>query len=389
MTLRPFETQGRPSQDERKKILFFITLFILIGKTNTTLCETLGKNMKHKNIYFVILAGGNGTRLWPLSRINKPKQFLEVGENRTLLEQAIHRVSVIVPKENIWISTTAKHAPNIKKHVGDKIGNIVVEPGMRNTGPAILLACLEVHKKDPNAVVMFLPSDPFISDTDTFVNYVKDGILFSQNNKGITLFGIQPTYPATGYGYIEFDNTKKQDAPYKVLRFHEKPKLEVAREYISKNNMVWNICMFCGKTQVFLKEFEKHAPEIFDGVTKFFNNQGDYNNVKSDSIDYAVMEKSDNIFVIPADFPWCDVGNIEVFLTIQKQHSQLRDNNIVTVDSNNNLVNVKDKLVALIGVNNLCIVETNDTLLITKRDQAEKVRQIVAQLKNSENSKYL
>jgi len=372
----------------KAKTLFFITFLILIGKINTIFCKTLGKPMKHKNVYFVILAGGNGTRLWPLSRINKPKQFLEVGENRTLLEQAIHRVSMLVPKENIWISTTQKHAANIEKHFGDKIGNIVVEPGMRNTGPAILLACLEVHKKDPNAVVMFLPSDPFISDADMFINYVKDGALFSQSSGGITIFGIQPTYPATGYGYIEFDNINKQNAPYKVLRFHEQPKLEVAREYIAKDNMVWNICMFCGKTQVFLKEFEKHAPEIFDGVTKYFNNQGDYNDVKSDSIDYAVMEKSDNVFVIPADFPWCDVGNIEVFLTIQKEHMQL-DNNIVTVNSSNNLVSVKDKLVALVGVNNLCIVETNDTLLITKRDQAEKVRQIVAQLKNTENSKYL
>lgn len=372
-----------------KKKILFLSLLILIGKINTIFCEAPKKNMKHKNVYFVILAGGNGTRLWPLSRADKPKQFLEVGEDKTLLEQAITRVSSIVPKENIWISTTAKHATNIQKHVGDRIGNIVVEPGMRNTGPAILLSCLQIHKKNPNAVVMFLPSDPFISDTEKFVNYVKDGILFAASNGGITLFGIQPTYPATGYGYIEFDNVNKHEAPYKVLRFHEKPKLETAKEYIAKDNMVWNICMFCGKTQVFLEEFKIHAPEIFNGVIKFFNNQGDYNDVKSDSIDYAIMEKSDNIFVIPADFPWCDVGNIEVFLKLQKQHAQLNDNNIVKVNSNNNLVSVKDKLVALVGINDLCIVETNDILLITKRDQAEKVRQVVAQLKNTENDKYL
>jgi len=372
----------------KNKILFLINLLILIGRVNNIFCEAPKKSMKHKNVYFVILAGGNGTRLWPLSRADKPKQFLEAGEKKTLLEQAINRVSSVVPKENIWISTTENHAANIKKYVGDKIGNIVIEPGMRNTGPAILLACLQIHQKDPNAVVMFLPSDPFISDSEKFVNYVKNAISFAKNSNGITLFGIQPTYPATGYGYIEFDNINKQNAPYKVLRFHEKPDLKTAQEYIKRDNMVWNICMFCGKTQIFLEEFKTHAPEIFDGVTKYYNNQGDYNDVKSDSIDYAVMEKSDNIFVIPADFPWCDVGNIEIFLTIQKQHMQL-DTNIVKVNSNNNLINVKDKLVALVGIDDLCIVETNDILLITKRDKAEKVKEIVIQLKNTGNKRYV
>ncbi|MFC1841599.1 mannose-1-phosphate guanylyltransferase [Candidatus Dependentiae bacterium] len=377
----------------KKKIFFSLCFFLCILKSNNSkarFCEApmKYKNVKYKNAYFIILAGGSGTRLWPLSRQEKPKQFLEVGEEKTLIDQAIERVSAIAPKENIWISTTKNHEENIKRYVGDKIGHIVVEPGLRNTAPAILLACLELHKKDPDAVVMFLPSDPFIEDKDKFVAYVKSAIEFSMENNHITLFGITPTYPATGYGYIEFDNVNKKDAPYQVLKFHEKPKLEVAKAYVAQDNMVWNICMFCGKVKVFLEEFAKEAPEIFDGVTKYVNGHGDYNDVKSDSIDYAVMEKSKNIFVIPADFPWCDVGNIEVFLTIQKQNMQL-DENVVSVDSKNNMVSVKDKLVALVGVDNLCIVETNDTLLITKRNQAEKVRQIVQQLKKSKNQTYL
>ena len=344
--------------------------------------------MNYKNVYFVILAGGSGTRLWPLSRQEKPKQFLEVGENKTLIEQAIERVSSMVPKENIWISTTEKHVDNINAYVGNKIGHIVVEPGLRNTAPAILLACMELYKKNPEALVIFLPSDPFIPDTQTFVKHVKSAITFITDNRNITLFGIKPTYPATGYGYIEFDNTNKKDAPYPVLKFHEKPKLNVAKEYIAKDNMAWNICMFCGQVEAFLNEFKTYAPDIFDGVKKYIDGCGDYNDVKSDSIDYAIMEKSKNIFVIPSDFSWCDVGNIEVFLTIQKQNMQL-DNNVVSVDSENNLVDVKDKLVALVGIDDLCIVEANGILLITKRDQAEKVRQVVQQIKNSKNSKFL
>ena len=344
--------------------------------------------MNYKNVYFVILAGGSGTRLWPLSRQEKPKQFLEVGTNKTLIEQAIERVNSLVPKENIWISTTEKHVANINTYVGDMIGHIVVEPGLRNTAPAILLACMELHKINPKATVIFLPSDPFIPDTQMFIQYIKNAITFTKEHNNITLFGIKPTYPATGYGYIEFDNKNKKNAPYRVLKFHEKPQLEVAKQYTTKNNMVWNICMFCGKTAVFLEEFSRHAPETFDGVKKYINGQGNYNDVKSDSIDYAIMEKSNNIFVIPADFPWCDVGNIEVFLTIQKQHMQLR-NNVVSVDSTNNLVDVKNTLVALVGIEDLCIVQANGILLITKRDKAEKVKQVVQQIKDSKNSHYL
>ncbi|MFC1842056.1 mannose-1-phosphate guanylyltransferase [Candidatus Dependentiae bacterium] len=395
----------------KKKILSlfqisFLGLFLLVthkvhlfGECMQNSMGNIRKNesVKYKNVYFVILAGGSGTRLWPLSRQNKPKQFLAVGKSKTLLDQAIDRICNLVPKENIWISTTERHKKNIVRYVGDRIGNIVVEPGMRNTAPAILLACLEIQKVNPEACVIFLPSDPFIEDQEKFVQYMHQAIQFMENNNKITLFGIKPTYPATGYGYIEFDtangygdnNNNNKSAPYPVLQFHEKPKLSVAKEYIKKDNMVWNICTFCGKCHVFVKEFEKYAPDILQGVRDYVNGVGDYNEVRKDSIDYAIMEKSKNTCVIPADFPWCDVGNIEVFLTIQKQHMQLKENT-VSVDSKNNLVNVKDKLVALVGVDNLCVVEADGILLVTRRDKAEQVKQIVQKLKeDSNNSEYL
>jgi len=375
----------------KKNILYSLFLLLLINSTMTATTATANKkggNMQNSNIYFVILAGGSGTRLWPLSRADKPKQFLAVGSNKTLIDQAIDRICDIAPQENIWISTTAKHVENINTYVGHRIGNIVVEPGMRNTAPAILLACLEIQKVNPNASIIFLPSDPFIPNKEKFVSYVQQAIEFIEQNNKITLFGIQPTYPATGYGYIEFDNTKSKSAPYPVLKFHEKPKLELAQKYVKKDNMAWNMGMFCAKVDVFVQEFKTHAPEIFQGVTDCVHGNGDYNTVKADSIDYAVMEKSSNTYVIPADFPWCDVGNIEVFLTIEQQNGQLK-NNTLSVDSQNNLVKVKDKLVALVCVDNLCVVETDDILLITQRDKAEQVKQIVQQLKDSNNTEYL
>ena len=370
-----------------KRIIGSILIcFMLASNINTI--HPKEASIDYKNVYFIILAGGSGTRLWPLSRNDKPKQFLKVGNQKTLIQQTIDRICTLVPKENIWISTTKKHAENINTHIGDRIGKIIIEPGLRNTGPAILLSCMELFKHNPEAAVIFLPADHFIPDTETFQYDLRQAIDFILKNNHITLLGLKPTYPATGYGYIEFDKSSKNRAPYRVKKFHEKPSLGVAKNYITKNTMLWNGGMFCGKVEVFIEEFKKEAPEIFEGVSKYFNGQGDYNTVKSDSIDYAIMEKSSNIFVLPVDFPWCDVGNIEVFLTIQKDNMQL-DNNIVSVDAKNNLVSVKDKLVALIGVTDLCIVETDDIILVTKRNQAEKVKGIVNTLKNTENQKYI
>jgi mannose-1-phosphate guanylyltransferase/mannose-6-phosphate isomerase len=342
------------------------------------------KTVKNKNVYCVILAGGSGTRLWPLSRAGKPKQFLAVGNEMTLLQQAVSRVSSSVPKENIWIGTTQQHEEAVRACVGDKIGNIVIEPGARNTAPAILLSCFHIYKCNPDAAIVFLPSDPFIPNTKRFVSFLNRAIDYMLKNERISLLGLKPRYPATGYGYIEYDDTMsgQTDVPFVVKKFHEKPVFEVAQRYCQQGNMLWNISMFCAQARVFLDEFQKHAPDIFEGVKDFVHSTGTYEDIRSESIDYALMEKSSKVSVFPVDFEWCDVGNIEVFLSLQKQYG-LEKNDVLTVDSNNNLVHVDDRLVALVGVDNLCIVQTDDVLLITKRDESEKVKQIVQKLKRS------
>lgn len=366
-------------------IFLSIFLFNLVAQESDTI-------HKHNNIYCVILAGGSGERLWPLSRQKKPKQLLTLASEKTLLEQAIDRISPLVPQENIWISTIERHVETIKDHVGDRVGNILIEPASRNTGPSILLSCLKLYEYDPDAIVVFVPADSFIpaSDNQKFVDYLVDAFDFVIHHDHITLFGVKPTYPATGYGYIEFDvsEVRRSHIPHKVIKFREKPSPEVAQQYVESGKMLWNTCMFCGKVSVFIDEFKKEAADIFFGVTGYLNNLSTYEKVKAESIDYAVMEKSNHISVLPVDFTWYDVGNIAVFLSLKEQYSTIK-NKLVVADAHNNLVDVPDKLVALVGIHDICIVETDDALLITKRDQAEQVRAIMKQLKQGMYSQYL
>lgn len=338
------------------------------------------------DVYYVLLAGGNGDRLWPLSSDVTPKQLLPLGPDGTLLAQAIDRVSVMTHKKQIWVSTTAKHADRVQASVGDKVGNILVEPGSRNTGPAILLCCMKIHDLNPNAVIVFLPADAFIPKGEwvKFRELLVHGVDHANNHDDIVLLGLQPTHPATGYGYIEFDEDEAQrkQAPYSVTHFREKPSHDVAQQYLEEGNKLWNIGIFTGQAKTFIREYKKAAPEMHKAVKRYLNGKGSYNDVPKDSIDYAVMEHSKKVSVLPVDFLWCDVGNIEVFLTLKQQYSTL-DSNIISIDAQNNLVDVPGKTVALVGVHDLCIVEVDGALLITKRDAAEKVRSIVDLLRQS------
>jgi len=368
-----------------KKNSVLLSLLVVVSILN-------GNDMHKKNVYCVILAGGDGQRLWPLSRQQWPKQLLTLGSDQTLLEQAIGRAMPLTRKEAMWVSTTQKHEENIRACVGDKVGNIVVEPGSRNTGPSILLSCMQIHAQDPEAIIIFLPADPFIPmrDWPKFRAFLEHAVDHAYKTEDIVLLGVEPTYPATGYGYIEFDQQQAMhhEAPYKVTRFREKPSLEVAQQYIESGNKLWNISVFCAKASTFVHEFATVAPEMHAGVKAYMAGKMAYDDILADSIDYAVMERSKNISVLPVDFNWCDVGNIEVFLSL-KQHYNTLDANFISVDSHNNLVDVPGKLVALVGVEDLCIVEVDDALLVTKRSSAEKVRGIVKLLKQGRYQRHL
>ncbi len=365
-----------------------ISLFFLMI---SSMFQLYGRSMITDNVYIVIMAGGNGTRLWPLSREANPKQCLALPDE-TLLEQAVGRAALLVDRDHILISTTKQHERKISELVGNKVDSIIVEPGSRNTGPAILLACMEIHAKDPNAIIVFVPSDPFIPTRDwpKFTSFLEHAIDHAHKHDDIVLLGVEPIYPATGYGYIEYDlqQAAQQDAPYKVTRFREKPSQEVAQQYLEQGNKLWNISIFCAQASTFVREFQQEAPEMFAGVKNYIEKKDTYEHVIADSIDYALIERSKHVSVMPVDFSWCDVGNIEVFLSLKQQYNTL-DANFIGVDSRNNLVDVPGKLVALVGVDDLCVVEVDDALLITKRDKAENVRGIVRLLKQGRYKQHL
>lgn len=349
-----------------------------------------GVIMGTSNVYCVIMAGGDGTRLWPLSRQSKPKQLLAVGSDATLLEQSISRISSLIPKDHILISTTAQHEKNITEHIGDKVGQIITEPGSRNTGPAILLCAMQIYTTDPDAVIIFLPADAFIPQRDwkKFRDFLEHAVHYAAQSDEIVLFGVEPTYAATAYGYIEYDIQTGNMVPYKVKHFREKPSQEVAERYLEHGRHLWNIGIFCAKASVFVHEFKEHAAIMFEDVQAYVKGQRTYQTVLADSIDYAVMERSDKVSVLPVDFNWCDVGNIEVFLLLKQQYNTL-DANFIAYEAHNNLVDVPGKLVALVGVDDLCIVEVDDALLITKRTSTENVRGIIKLLKQGRYMKHL
>lgn len=327
-------------------------------------------------IFVVILAGGNGERLWPLSTQDCPKQLLRFDKGACLLEKTVERVSSLVDNEHCIILTTQKQQPAIEQIVGSK-ATIMAEPSGRNTAPALLLATLTIAKKDPNAIILFLPADHHIPDTEIFVKTLQEIVHTANTYQKICLLGLKPTYPATGYGYIEYDPTHH---PHRITKFHEKPALPQAQHYTTRQNMLWNVGIFGGSVATFIQEFTQHAPQLVAQMQCYQEGKCSYDELESISFDYAIMEKSSQALVLPAHFTWSDVGNLVTFLTLQHDNYLTPQNKIYTVDARNNLVAVPHKIVGLIGVDDLCIVQTNEALLIAHQNSIENVKKIVAQL---------
>jgi mannose-1-phosphate guanylyltransferase len=338
------------------------------------------------------MAGGDGHRMWPLSRQSRPKQLLTLGTDQTLVEQALERALLLAPKSNIWVGTTAQHAQALKSNIGNRVGRFIIEPGLRNTAPAILLNCLELQDHDPEAMAIFFPADAFIPQRDSkkFAAFIEFAVDYAFEHDEIVLLGVEPTYPATGYGYIEYDKqtARRATAPYPVTRFREKPSYEVAQQFLEDGNKLWNVSIFCAKVSTFIREFAAAAPAIYNAVCAYRRGEIPYDAIPADSIDYAVIERSEHIAVLPVDFSWCDVGNLEVYLSLKQNYNTL-DANYIAIASQNNLIDVPGKLVALVGVDNLCVVEVDDALLIVNRSATEDVRGIVKLLKQRKNTHYL
>ena len=341
-------------------------------------------------VYSGILAGGSGERLWPLSTHESPKQFIPFIDKKSLLALTVERLDACKKSnDEIFVITGSSFVSKVKQHADSKIDFVIEEPVGRNTAPAILLSCLQVYQKDQDSIVSFFPADHFIPERDKFCRVIQQAVAYVKDNDVIATLGFVPTYPGTGYGYIQAGMAEeKKSFFYPAKKFHEKPNLKKAQQYLAQENMFWNAGMFLAKTSVLLKAFELHAPILWSAMQDYISGGCSYNSLEKESVDYAIMEKSKNIVVFTADFEWYDVGNINVFLKIKSRYEE-KASNVINVDASNNLAYTDKKVVACIGIENLCIVETDDVLLITSCKSAEKVKEVSVLVDQKSNEKSL
>ena len=349
----------------------------------------------------IILAGGSGTRLFPLSRKYFPKQFLNISDDKSLFQKTIERnLEVTGDIQNILVITNKDYKFHVINQIRDILGedintNILLEPIGRNTAPAIALAVKYLQDKlevDENEVVFVSPSDHIVFPTEKFVDYVKKAEDLAKNGFIVT-FGVNPTKPETGYGYIEADTSNKINNAYKVKQFHEKPDLETAQKYILSGNYYWNSGMFAFSIRTILDELKRFSPEIYELIDEKTYEEvlDNFENMPDISIDYAIMEKTDKAVVLPLELLWSDVGSWDSIYDVMNkdENKNVKTGKVIDIDTKNSLIIGDERLIATIGVNDLIIVETPDVVMIAKKGEGQKVKELVNRLKNDEELKHL
>lgn len=332
----------------------------------------------------IILCGGSGTRLWPISRTLMPKQFVKLFSNKSLFQLTVERNSKVC-KSQFIVSNAEQYflALDQLEELNKSNNSYLLEPIGRNTAPAIALACMNLAYDE---IVLVTPSDHLVKNEKEYEKVLKKAKEFAIENKLVT-FGITPTFAETGFGYIESHNE------FDVKAFHEKPDFDTATSYLEAGNYYWNSGMFCFKAGVFLDELEKYSPEIYNKSQEAFNKASkdeiirikheDMIAIPEDSIDYAVMEKSEIVKVIPSNISWSDVGSFDaLFEELPKDKNyNTRNEKHISIDSKNNLVYGNDKVIATVDVEDLIIVDTGDALLVSKKGSSQKVKKVVEKLK--------
>ena len=360
----------------------------------------------------VVLAGGSGTRLFPLSRKKYPKQFLRIGDGKTLFQKTVERSLLVVNLEDLIIITNKDYQFHIKNQLLELFSclpslvsnhstnfqfNFILEPVGRNTAPAIALAAkfaLEKLEVQEDEVLFIFPSDHLVSPNEKFVEYIKKAGRIAKDGYIVT-FGVRPTKPETGYGYIESEDVSISDniSVYRVRQFHEKPDLETAKEYLRRGNYYWNSGMFAFTIKTIFEELGKHVPEIYEKIEgKTFDEVlENFNSMPDISIDYAVMEKTGKAVVLPLDITWSDVGSWDAFYEVMEkdENGNVRIGNVIDIDTKDSLILSNKRVVSTVGIENLMIVETADVLLIAKKGEGQRVREVVEKLKESKKFKHL
>lgn len=357
--------------------------------------------------YAVIMAGGGGTRLWPVSRKKHPKQTLPLIEEQTLFQATVQRLNGLLPPERILVVTIEEQAEMLKSQTPEiPEENFLLEPAPRGTASVVGLAAIALQKRDPDAVMAVLPSDHYIRNRDLFHLLLRIAVDVAEKDYLVTL-GITPTYPATGYGYIQRGEPLPERFPYPVyhaVRFKEKPDEEQALKMLRSNDHSWNSGMFIWQTKTILAEIRKQMPQLDEALTKIAASLGTnrerrvleetWHSLQTETVDYGIMENAEKVAVLPASgLEWSDVGSWDSLFDVLLPDE---DGNIVfsghhiPLDTRNSLVygNRDKRLIVTIGVEDLVIVDSGDVLLVCKRDDAQKVREVVHKLKKSERERY-
>lgn len=357
-------------------------------------------------IFAVVMAGGVGTRFWPRSRTKKPKQVLDILDHETMIQATFKRLKGLVNLSDIYVVTNDEQRDIINKQIPRlKEENFIIEPFGRNTAPCIGLAATKIQKSDADGLMLVLPADHLITNTKEFKKVIKKAATFAQNTGNLVTLGISPTYPSTGYGYIQRgEEIEKYDehTVYKVKTFAEKPNLETAMRFLESGGFYWNSGMFIWKVSTILEEIDDKLPELSEGLNiikphldkpSFSEVTTDvYKRIRGISIDYGVMQTSERVYVIPTNMGWNDVGSWEVVYDISDKDKNKNTGNfkdLHVVDGNENYIYAPDKLVALVGVRNLIIVDTGDALLVCRKNRSQDVKEIVEKLKKNGLDEYL
>ena len=351
------------------------------------------------------MAGGIGSRFWPMSRTNYPKQFLDIlNIGRTLIQSTYDRFAKFIPKENIYVVTFEDYADIVAEQLPElSKANILCEPSRKNTAPCIAYVSYKIHLLNANANLICAPSDHLITDDNAFIKICNEALKFTADIKGLLTLGIKPTHPNTGYGYIQYEPLAVGENIYKVKTFTEKPTVEIAKAFIASGDFLWNAGIFVWQVKNIIKAFEKLLPEIhevFDAELNNFNIDAEKEAIEriyplcvNISIDYGIMEKADNVYIMPSSFGWSDLGTwASAFQNLEKDYLEnaVVGDNVMIIDATNNLVHASNKkLILLQGLNDYVVVDTKDVLLICKKDKEQEIKEYVAEVKRNKGDKFL
>lgn len=359
----------------------------------------------NQHYYVAIMAGGIGSRFWPMSRANYPKQFLDIlNTGKTLIQSTYDRFAEFIPPQNIYIITSQEYMPIVAEQLPQlRKENILGEPSRKNTAPCIAYISFKLQQLDPEASLIVAPADHLIHDTEEFLRVCSEALNFVNGPKALVTLGIKPTYPNTGYGYIQFEQIAVSKDIYKVKTFTEKPNLELAKTFIASGEFLWNAGIFVWKVTTVITAFEKYLPEmyeVFAAEKERFNTPEEdaaikqiYPQCTNISIDFGIMEKANNVYVIPSSFGWSDLGTWNsAYENFEKDyfHNAVAGDNVMVIDATKCMVHAPaNKLVLLQGLEDYIIVDTDDVLLICQKEKEQQIKDYVAEVKRNKGDKFL